>query len=144
MNRGIRRSIKIKPRFDEIDMLGMAHNSVYFKWFELGRLSLLQEIMSMEKALDLGVHMPVVENRCVYKRPVRFLDELVLVTTMPWNGKYQGKFVFEHVLSDSNTKEVKAQGETTVTVYSAREERLVRKLPKDVVEKIDYLARGMT
>jgi len=142
MSREIRRTLRLAPRFDEIDMLGVVHNSVYLKWFEQGRLAIMEEIQPLETALEAQVTSPVVLNHCEYKRPVRYRDELVLVTRMRWTGRYTGRIEFLHTLSDARTREVVAEGETAVTLYDWEGKKLIRDIPADIVARIDALARG--
>ena len=139
MSRRARSTIEIEPRFDEVDMLGVVHNAVYFKWFEMGRLAILQRILPVQEALDMGVYLPVVKNTCEYKRPARYGDDLVLVTDMEWSGRYRGRIPFSHELTNARTRELVAVGETVVTVFDARHSKLVKDLPEDVLERIASL-----
>jgi len=139
MAREIRRTLRIEPRFDEIDMLGVVHNSVYLKWFEHGRLAIMDEIIPIEEAMRLQVTSPVVRNLCEYKRPVRLRDKLVLVTRMPWEGRYTGRILFHHQLSDEKTRELVAEGESAVTLYDREGKKLVREIPQDILDRIGAL-----
>ena len=49
-------------------MMGMVHNVQYFYWFEQGRMQILEELMSLDASMKLGVVMPVVENQCLYQK----------------------------------------------------------------------------
>ena len=42
----------------------VVHNVQFFYWFELGRTRIMEEFMSLDAAMELGVAMPVVENQC--------------------------------------------------------------------------------
>lgn len=139
MAREIRRTLRIEPRFDEIDMLAVVHNSVHLKWFEHGRLAIMDEIIPLEEAMRLQVSTPVVRNLCEYKRPVRFRDRLVLVTRMPWSGQYTGRIVFHHQLSDEKTHELVAEGESAVTLYDWEGKKLIREIPQEILDKIGAL-----
>jgi len=43
-------------------MMGVVHNAEYYRWFEDGRLQILEEIMSLQEATALGVSVPVVAS----------------------------------------------------------------------------------
>lgn len=136
--RVIKRTLTIEPQFHQIDMLGVAHNAEYFRWFEEGRLRILNEIMPYEESVALGVALPVVSNTCVYRRPVRYGDTLVLQTMHRVADPYPGSLTFEHVLTNKKTKEEAASGTTVVTIVNVRTDTLVREWPAHVRQR--YLA----
>ena len=52
--------------------MGVVHNVQYFYWFEQGRMQIMEELLPLDAAMQIGVAMPVVENQCVYRSPVRY------------------------------------------------------------------------
>ena len=142
MGREIRRTLALQVAFDETDMLGVAHNSVYFKWFERGRLELFEEILPIATAMEEGIAAPVVHNSCDYENPARFRDRLVLTTRMPFQEPYPGRVRFRHELSNARTKQAIATGETVVTLVEWKTGRLIREVPEDMMARVRELARG--
>ena len=71
--------------------MSVVHNVQYFYWFEQGRLQIMEELLSLEASLKLGVAMPVVENQCSYQRPVRYGDPLVLLTEHQRPSAWEGR-----------------------------------------------------
>ena len=69
----IKRKLPIRPLFHQTDMMGVIHNSVYFLWFEEGRMQILLEILPLAEAIEMGAAMPVVENVCRYRKPFEML-----------------------------------------------------------------------
>jgi len=142
VGREIRRTLALQVAFDETDMLGVAHNSVYFRWFERGRLELFEEILPIATAMEAGIAAPVVHNSCDYENPARFRDRLVLTTRMPFEEPYPGRIGFRHELSNARTKQPVARGETVVTLVEWQTGRLIRRIPEDMMERVRELVRG--
>jgi len=113
-------------------MMGVIHNSVYFLWFEEGRLQLMSEVLSLEEALELGVAMPVVQNTCHYRKWVKLGMPLVLYTTHHVQSAYEGRLVFNHYLMHEKQKTAMAFGQSVMTLLDMRTERLLREWPEKV------------
>jgi acyl-CoA thioester hydrolase len=131
----IKRKIQITPAFHQTDMMGVVHNAQYFNWFEEGRLSIMQELLTIDDAMKLGFITPVVENHCHYKRFVKFGDPLVLTTTHDIVSAYEGRLEFNHSLVHRTTKVEMASGRTVVTIIDHKTNRLVKEWPDDLRQK---------
>ena len=65
----------IRVPFFDTDAMGIVHHANYLRYFEMARVEYLRE-----KGLDYktwmakGLHLPLVESQCRYKKPVRFDD----------------------------------------------------------------------
>jgi acyl-CoA thioester hydrolase len=119
-------------------MTGVVHNAEYFRWFEIGRLGILGEIMSLDEAAKLGVNLPVISNHCEYREPARYGDRLLLTTVHERVQPYPGNLRFQHTLTNEKTKREVARGETVVTIVNLSTGQLVREWPAEVWER--YLA----
>jgi YbgC/YbaW family acyl-CoA thioester hydrolase len=68
---------KIRVAFADTDAMGIVHHSNYLRYFEVARVEWMRE-----KGLDYktwqaqGLHLPLIESQCVYKKPARFDDIL--------------------------------------------------------------------
>lgn len=72
-------SSEIKVRFAETDAQGIAHNSNYFVWFEVGRVEYLERYAGgYQKLRDLGVEAVVLETHIRYLEPAKFDDRLLV------------------------------------------------------------------
>ena len=140
--RTIRRRLHLTPAFHQVDMMGMVHNVQYFYWFELGRMQIMEEFMSLDDSMQLGVAMPVVENRCLYKQPVRYGDPLILFTEHQCPSTWEGRLVFSHSLVHRKLKTEMASGRTTATLMDAATGRLVKEWPEDLWQRYLSLADG--
>jgi acyl-CoA thioester hydrolase len=138
----IRRRLHLTPAFHQVDMMGVVHNVQFFYWFEQGRLQVMEEILSLEAAVKLGVAMPVVENRCVYRKPVRYGDQLVLVTEHQPLAAWEGRLVFSHSLVHRRQKTEVASGRTTTTLIDTAGGHLVKEWPEALWRRYQALAGG--
>ena len=72
---------RIRARYPETDRMGIVHHTNHLVWFEIGRTELLREIGMPYAALEEAkVFMPVIEVGVRYKRPVRYDEEIDVVT----------------------------------------------------------------
>ena len=141
-SRAIRRRLQITPAFHQVDMMGVVHNVQYFYWFEQGRLQIMEELMSLSASVKLGVAMPVVENQCLYRKPVRYGDPLVLLTEHHCLPNWEGRLVFSHSLVHRKLKTEMACGRTTTTLIDTAAGRLVKEWPEDLWQRYQALADG--
>lgn len=142
MEREIRRIRRFSVHFDETDMLGVAHNAVYYRWFERGRMELIGEFLQARTPADTEMAAPVVHSECDYKTPARYGDELVLVTRMPFHEPYLGRIHFLHEISNARTKQLVATGETVVTLVYWASGKLAREIPEPILERLRTMASG--
>jgi len=68
---------KIRVAFADTDAMGIVHHANYLRYFEVARVEWMRD-----KGLDYktwqakGLHLPLIESHCVYKKPARFDDIL--------------------------------------------------------------------
>jgi acyl-CoA thioester hydrolase len=139
LGRLVKRKLAIRPAFHETDMAGVIHNSVYFLWFEQGRLEIMQEILPMPEALRLGIFTPVVENHCEYRRPARFGQSLLLITTHRVQPSYEGRLEFSHYLIQDRQRAALATGRTSITLVEAKSHRLIKNWDPEVWQRYQSL-----
>jgi acyl-CoA thioester hydrolase len=135
----IKRRLSLTPAFHQTDMMGVIHNAVYFLWFEEGRMQILLEILPIEEAVRLGAAMPVVENLCHYRRPVKFGMPLQLYTTHRVEPAYHGRLVFKHYLLHEKLRTEMAWGESVVTLVDHRTNQLIKTWPESVWRRYQAL-----
>jgi acyl-CoA thioesterase FadM len=136
----IKRRLAIQPTFRDTDMMGVVHNSVHLLWFEQGRLQIMLEVLPLEEALALGVAMPVVENHCHYRLPVKFGMPLTLFTTHHVQPAYEGRLIFQHYLIHEKHRTAMAWGQTVTTLLEVRTNRLAKDWPADVWQRYQALS----
>ena len=70
-------------RYYETDQMGIVHHSNYIRYFECGRMAMLQEVgLPMHKVEEAGIMMPITAVECRYRTPARLGDTLRIVTTI--------------------------------------------------------------
>ena len=68
-------------RYYETDQMGIVHHSNYIRYFECGRMAMLQEVgLPMHKIEEAGIMMPITEVECKYRLPAKLGDTLRIVT----------------------------------------------------------------
>ena len=69
----------IRVRYAETDKMGIAYNSHYLTWFEVGRTEYLREIgYTYNEAEKKGLRLPVIEAGIKYLKPALYDDVLVI------------------------------------------------------------------
>jgi len=57
--------------------MGVVYYANYFVWFEIGRTDLLRGAGWSYREMEVaGFSLPVIDARCVYRRPAQYDDEL--------------------------------------------------------------------
>ena len=69
-------------RYYETDQMGIVHHSNYIRYFECGRIAMLDEVgLPMHKIEESGVMLPIISVECRYKYPAKLGDKLRIVTS---------------------------------------------------------------
>jgi acyl-CoA thioester hydrolase len=135
----IKRRLSIEPLFHQTDIMGVIHNSVYFLWFEQGRLQILLEVLPLEEALKSGLAMPVIHNTCHYRKAVKFGCPLTLFTTHCVQPVYTGRLVFNHYLMHATQKAAMAFGRSIATLFDVRGQKLLKEWPEAAWQRYQQL-----
>ncbi|MFM2295693.1 MAG: hypothetical protein RLZZ350_2106 [Verrucomicrobiota bacterium] len=135
----IKRKLAIEPAFHETDMMGVIHNANFFHWFEQGRLQIMFEVLPVADAMKLNLFMPVVENTCHYRKPVKFGMPLLLYTTHNLQSAYEGRLVFSHYLIHEKFRTAMAFGQTAMTLVDAATNKLVKEWPPEIWSRYQAL-----
>jgi acyl-CoA thioester hydrolase len=92
----------LRVRFAETDAQGVAHNSSYFVWFEVGRVEYLREFAGGYQSLrDEGIEALVLETHLRYLQAARFDDELLV--RVRCTGVSGARFRFEYAIERNGT-----------------------------------------
>ncbi len=79
----IKTECNLEVRYYETDLMGIVHHSNYIRYFEYGRIKMLDEIgLPISKIEGNGIMLPVVSTFCTYKTPSRMGDTLKIVSFM--------------------------------------------------------------
>jgi acyl-CoA thioester hydrolase len=73
----------VRVRYSETDQMGYVYYGNYATYFEVGRVESLRQLGLTYKQLEeMGVMMPVLENKSKYHSPALYDDHLKVVTTI--------------------------------------------------------------
>ena len=63
----------VRVRYADTDQMGIANNSMYLTWFEVGRVELLRDRgLSYRGIEEAGFYLPVIEAGIKYLKPARY------------------------------------------------------------------------
>lgn len=104
--------IKIEPRYEETDQMGVIYHGNYFTYFEVARTGYFKYFGYPYKVMEeKGVMLPVVDASCQYKKPIVYDDDIVVRTSI---ASVKGiRIQLQYEIIRTTTKEVLAIGKTT-------------------------------
>ncbi|NPV38674.1 hypothetical protein BREVNS_1524 [Brevinematales bacterium NS] len=133
-------TVEIMPRFYEIDSYGIVNNMFYVGWLEIGRFKIAEEAGLIEqKVLDEKIAFVVSSIEIRYKKPVSFLDTVLLENLLSWEGT--GKLVFYHKGKNKRTKEEVVLAKTVVICM--KEGKVAVNLPSFIAEKVSFFINSV-
>src|SRR4029077_6335533 len=75
--------VRVRVRFGETDLMGIAHHASYVSYLEVGRVEWLRRRgVTYAAWAARGIHLPVIELSIAYRAPARFDDDLAVETTL--------------------------------------------------------------
>ena len=90
-------AVRVRPRYGEVDQMGVVYHAHYLVYFELGRTELMRELGADYAGIERrGLRLAVVEAGLRYLRPARYDEECLVETAV---GEVGGARVrFDYVL----------------------------------------------
>jgi len=102
----------IRVRYGETDQMGYVYYGNYAMYYEVARVESLRQLgLTYREIEEMGVMMPVLENRSKFLSPARYDDLLRIVTTLREKPGVKIKFEYD-IFNDQNT--LIHQGETVL------------------------------
>ena len=97
-------------KFDEVDMLHIVNNAVYFNYFEQARIRYAKDLKLLPKeGITLnGTAFYMARNEIDYLKVAKFEDNLRVYTRVPFIK--HSSFGFEHIIENLNSGVVIAEG----------------------------------
>ena len=122
-------------RFDEVDMLNIANNTVYFKYFEQARIKYAKDLGVLPKAgIALnGTAFYMARNEINYLKVANFEDMLRIYTRVSFIKN--SSFGFEHIIENIDTKKIIAEGSGVLVHVNPVTKKHVS-LPEEFYDKI--------
>ncbi len=117
----------IRVRYGETDQMGYVYYGNYAMYYEVARVESLRQLgLTYREIEEMGVIMPVLENRSKYMAPARYDDLLRIVTTL--REKPAVKIRFEYDIFNSQNVLIH-QGETLLVFINKITNRPCRQPP---------------
>jgi acyl-CoA thioester hydrolase len=125
--------VELRVRYSETDAMGVAHNKIYYEWFELGRTEFCRRRgLSYREIEERGIYLVVAESLCRFRKPLRYDDRFIVRTAL--QDIASRKVVFAYEIRTIDGASLMAQGYTVhVAVNRAG---AVTSMPEDVVAVI--------
>jgi len=87
---------QVRVRYGETDQMGYVYYGFYAMYYEVGRVEAMRQLGLSYKALeDMGVMLPVLENKSKYLSAAVYDDLLRIVTTIREKPGVRIKFEYE-------------------------------------------------
>ncbi len=103
-------SYDVTVKFNEVDMLHIVNNAVYFNYFEQARIKYAKDlgILPAEGIIFNGTAFYMAHNEINYLKVALFEDMLRIYTRVPYIK--HSSFGFEHIIENIKTKTIIAEG----------------------------------
>jgi acyl-CoA thioester hydrolase len=122
----------VRVRYGETDQMGYVYYGNYAMYYEVGRVESLRQLGLTYKELEeMGVMMPVLENKSKFLSPALYDDLLRIVTTI--RIKPTVKITFEYEIFNGQGKLIH-QGETLLAFVQRNNGRPCR--PPAIFQKV--------
>ncbi len=103
--------VSIRPRYGEVDSMGVVYHAHYLVYFEIGRTEYMRAHGASYAALEReGYRLAVVDASVQYKRPAMYDQELEVAVWLSQLGRATATFRYElwdqegHVLASGQTR----------------------------------------
>lgn len=117
----------VRVRYAETDQMGYVYYGQYATYYEVGRVESLRQLgLTYREIEEMGVMMPVLENRSRFLAPARYDDLLRIVTTLREKPGVKIKFEYD-IFNGQDT--LIHQGETVLVFINKTTNRPCRQPP---------------
>jgi len=121
----------IRVRYSETDQMGVVYYANYLVWFEVARTEYFRNLGMEYSGLEKkGIYLVVAEANCRYKAPLKYDDQIRIVTILSYIKSSSLGFTYEIFLGDR----LIATGSTT-HVFVNKEKKPV-KIPPEVFQAV--------
>ena len=129
-------------KFDEVDMLHIVNNAVYFNYFEQARIHYVKDVgLLPEKGIfsDNRLYY-MARNEINYMKPAFFDDELNIYTRISYIKN--SSFGFEHIVERKRNNNILAEGKGVLVHVDSVTKRST-KLSDEFYEKVKAFDQGV-
>lgn len=129
-------TVDIAVAWGDMDAYGHVNNTVFFRWFETGRIAFLRAIDFTAGGAGGGVGPILASTQCRFRRPVSFPDTVTVGVRT--TGVEEDRFTHVYRVLSHASGEVVAEGGGVVVSYDYGAGRKVP-IPANVRMAIDAL-----
>lgn len=127
-----RSETSIRVRYGETDQMGYVYYGHYAMYYEVARVESLRQLgLTYRELEEMGVMMPVLENKSKYIAPAKYDDLLKVVTTIKEKPGVKIRFEYE-IFNQAGT--LINQGETLLVFINMKTNKPCR--PPEAMEKV--------
>ncbi len=136
--------VPVVVQWGDQDAFGHVNNTVFLRWFEVGRISYFSEARMAHDARGAGRGPILAAVACNFRRQVTFPDEVLIGSRVSRIGT--SSLVIEHAVASVRLGAIVADGRSTVVNfdYAAGESSPVPDELRRVIEAIESTARTPT
>ncbi len=118
----------VRVRYGETDQMGYVYYGNYASYYEVARVESLRQLGLTYRELedDMGILMPVIENRSRYLAPARYDELLRIVTTLREKPGVRIRFEYD-IFNSENT--LIHTGETVLVFINKQTNKPCRQPP---------------
>ena len=125
--------IKLRVRYSDTDQMGYVYYGRYASFYEVARVELFRSLgFSYKKLEDEGIGMPVIEMVNKYILPIKYDEEISIITKIKTLPSSRIIFYYE-ILNQSN--DIANTAQTTLTFINLKNKKPVR-IPKNLLKLI--------
>ena len=124
----------VRVRYAETDQMGFVYYGYYSMYYEVARVESLRQLgISYKTIEEMGVIMPVLENKSKYLAPARYDELLLIVTTLREPPAVRMRFEYDIF---NQEKKLIHQGETLLAFVDKPTNRPCRQ-PEPMVRVLE-------
>jgi acyl-CoA thioester hydrolase len=132
----------VKVRFNEVDMLSILNNAVYFNYFEQARIHYVKDagLLPEKGTFSDNRLYYMARNEINYIKPAFFDDELNIYTRISYIKN--SSFGFEHIVERKRNNNILAEGKGVLVHVDSVTKRST-KLSDEFYEKVKAFDQGV-
>lgn len=140
-NKIISTSTELEVAFFDVDPMNIVWHGNYFKYLEISRCALLNEInydyIEMKAS---GFSWPIIDTRLKYVKPLKFKQKFIVQATL---AESDVRLKINYLITDKITGERLSKGHSTQVAIDMKTNEMCFASPSILIEKInDYLNRS--
>lgn len=125
---------EVRVLYSDTDSYGVVWHGSYTKWFEAGRVGVVESLdLELETLEQNNILFPVVEMNIRYKSSAKMNERIVIKTHITEVTPFS--ITFEHNVYEKTTDTLRVNAHTTIVVINSETGKMYRRMPKDLYEK---------